>query len=768
MLPSQQLNPQPRLLRTTSKQNIALATIPDSEVDPSFVTGCSGLDNTACNSWRQQQNNLTSGSDDLTSGRNDGMLAYSWGAPSHRQGGPALGQPDAAQYKNLGPRHTDEPSRDDSERCWGPGVRHGDREPEPGVRALHAVKMMHDSNHALYEVSISGEPIVSPSTAPSPKPSVAAPGALDPSTRASLTASWATAPSTVGGEAPATAAEPAPGTAVSHVPPTPEELRDAIPHSSALYCRQHHGWVIFAVTAASATACHISAYWCADPEEKYLLDSLPDTTPRASKPCSDNTDTDRNTAKFGWNCQAPPEKKMHHLHKYPNAVVGSGGYATLRQEVLSPTGGPHIIALPKSGEGADTELGTQGTQSEVQDDNNFRSGWERASLLQHLDLYLCCQCRTQVLCSPAGSVIPGIIPSSALERYIHERTSNPNAGQSNEQSAFASLELMLRIVEEPLWLGNQHYLALTGKVFTTKIGWSESSRQIFDAMGFTVENSRLIPPSLETTTPEGRAARSRLLRVWVELGAVLADYCLRYSKIAPSRNNCIRLTKSRLDDPISEHGKHKMTLNEVGSTCFNQDTFAPHAPPPQPTAGINANRGTPRSIQLMRRGTFSSSHTSAHYDDGPSARTAVLAMATKFAANTISINTGAPTPPEGEVGKLRSEFEQMKAKRDMVKSECDRLQVERDEARAEGQKYRVERDETRIESERYRTERNKAVEQCEAVAETCRELRQRIEGLERVLKEKNEKSRQVVELMIASLHAGTAANPPVSSSEAQS
>ena len=55
-----------------------------------------------------------------------------------------------------------------------------------------------------------------------------------------------------------------------------------------------------------------------------------------------------------------------------------------------------------------------------------------------------------------------------------------------------------------------------------------TSRRIFEAVGFTTEDNRLLPPLLDITTPEGRAARLKLLRVWVEIGAVIADYTSRY------------------------------------------------------------------------------------------------------------------------------------------------------------------------------------------------------------------------------------------------
>lgn len=513
--------------------------VPDTEPDTTFITGGKWPDDTADNSWGQQQNNLGWGNNNSTTGWVHDMQA--WSRSDLRQWGPV--EPEADQWGKLGVIGTDEPFRDESERWWDPEVQRTKRKPGPGMLAPRAIETVHNSDHVLYEVSISGNPTVDSSTALSPKSSVTATGALNSSAGASPATPSATAPPTVAGEAPATGAEPVPDTTVPHVPPTSEELRDATPHPSALYCRRHHGWVIIAVTTSSATASHLSAHWCSNPEKKDMLNKLPDSTLRSDKNCSDDTPTDRSISNSGWNWQ-PLEKKMHHFHKYPNAVAGSGLFPALKRQVPSPTIQPSASETPKPGEDVDMKLETQSTQNETRDDD-IRSGWEQAPLSEHLDLYLCCQCKTQVLCSPGGSFIPGIVPLDALENYIQDRAFNPKPGQSKEQSAFASLEMVLRIVEEPLWLGNQRALSLTGKVFAAKIGWSESIRKIFDAMGFTVEDNKLTPPSLETTTPEGRASRSKLLKAWVEIGAVLADYCSRYSKITTTRKNYIRLANSR-------------------------------------------------------------------------------------------------------------------------------------------------------------------------------------------------------------------------------
>lgn len=56
-----------------------------------------------------------------------------------------------------------------------------------------------------------------------------------------------------------------------------------------------------------------------------------------------------------------------------------------------------------------------------------------------------------------------------------------------------------------------------------------SSKQIFELMGFSEEVSAeneltIQPPYTDTSTPEGRINKRKLLRAWVELSSWLADF----------------------------------------------------------------------------------------------------------------------------------------------------------------------------------------------------------------------------------------------------
>ncbi|KAG9104228.1 ubiquitin-specific protease ubp2, partial [Ceratobasidium sp. 392] len=505
--------PIPSLTSDTRNENYQPPeAVPNSET--TFANNTSGWGNAPGNTgWGDPQND--------TSWAN--ALDPSWNVDFDPEKGWQPVEPDQADWGTLGVLGTDEPWKDDSDKWWDKDLQNTKKKPGPGMLAPRAVEMIHDSDHILYEVSISGSPSFEPSNALSPKPSITATGALNsppPSTPTTISA----AVSVVTKDATDAAAQSTSDAPIvtPHVPPTPEELRDATPHPSALFCRRHYGWVIIqSISAGSATASHLGTHWCSAPDKKELFDKLPDPALRKDKDCLEATPEPASYPTTNWVLK--PEKRMHHFHMYRNVVAGSGLFPPLKRAAPAA---PSLIAAPDE----DAEMGAASQVPETQGgiDDLLQASWESAPPQEHLDLYMCCQCKTQVVCSPAGGVIPCVIPSAVMTSYIQERGSQPKPGQTKEQSVFSSLEMLLRVIEEPLWAGNTRSLAIAGKAFNSKIGWSDNSRLIFEAMGFSVDETRVTPPSLETTTPENRAARLKLLRVWVEMGALMAEYTMRY------------------------------------------------------------------------------------------------------------------------------------------------------------------------------------------------------------------------------------------------
>ncbi|KAF8596170.1 cysteine proteinase [Ceratobasidium sp. AG-I] len=459
--------------------------------------------------------------------------------------------PNPDNWKNLGVIGTDEPWGNDPDKWWDKDLQLTRRKPGPGMLAPRAIEIMHDSDHILYEVSITGNPSAEPSATLSHKTSVRSIGALNAPNPPTPTASTSASPAAGTTE---TTPEPAPEV-IPHVIPTSEELRDATPHPSALFCRRHFGWVVISIIAASATASHLGSHWCSDPDKKAIFDTLPDPALRNDKDCLERETSPSKASLYGTiNWSTDKEPKMHHFHVYRNVVAGSGLYPPLKRQIstISPP-----LPVTSSNAGGDVDMASQSQVLEADDktDDAPETSWKEAPPAEHLDLYMCCQCKTQVVCSPDGGVIPCVIPADVIEGFIRERGSQPKPGQTSEQSVFMSLEMIMRIIEEPLWVGNTKALTITGKAFNNKIGWSDSSRRIFEAMDFTMEDNHLSPPSLENTTPKGRASRSKLLRIWVEVGALLAYYSSRNSSLKSIRTNYIRINGAR--ENIAKHlGSH--------------------------------------------------------------------------------------------------------------------------------------------------------------------------------------------------------------------
>lgn len=356
-------------------------------------------------------------------------------------------QPDVSDWGNLGVIGTDEPWRDNSDKWWDRELQRSRRRPGPGMLAPRAIEAMHDSDHILYEVTITGNPSTEPSTALSPKASIRSVGALNapnPSVPSTSTPAVTTpAPASAVGAKETT---PEPDVEVNpHVTPTAEELRDAIPHPSALYCRRHLGWFVVSIITASATASHLGTHWCADPDKKAIFDTLPDPTLRNDKDCLEReTSPNKGSLYATINWSNEKEPKMHHFHVYHNVVAGSGLYPPLKRQI-STVSAP--VPASSSNPGGDVDMTSQSQVLEVEDTAEVapETTWKEAPPTEHLDLYMCCQCKTQVICSPDGGVIPCVIPADAIEGFIQERGSHPKPGQTPEQSAFTSLEMIMRL-----------------------------------------------------------------------------------------------------------------------------------------------------------------------------------------------------------------------------------------------------------------------------------------------------------------------------------
>ncbi|RPD69337.1 cysteine proteinase [Lentinus tigrinus ALCF2SS1-7] len=259
--------------------------------------------------------------------------------------------------------------------------------------------------------------------------------------------------------------QPHPPLATSPTPhtPTADEVRTAIPHPNAYYCREHNGWVLLLWRSSTVLPPLVK-----DPEAP-----LPDQARR----------------RVTTSCVGDDEQPFgqvnvtHHWHRYEKAV----------------------------------------------DATKLNPPYSHGDLL--LDLYLCCQCSTYCLVS---DVIPGVIPLPLMDEFTREKIANPAPDKSPRATAVAAWETVLTILDNRLWRDEKRSLPISRNKFRTKIGWNENVAQVFDSLGFPLENLSqgaqkagelaLHPPPIDSDTPEGAASRKKLLRAWVELSAWLVIF----------------------------------------------------------------------------------------------------------------------------------------------------------------------------------------------------------------------------------------------------
>ncbi|KAI0352188.1 cysteine proteinase [Trametes cingulata] len=299
--------------------------------------------------------------------------------------------------------------RDENEELhWYDPAVHALR-PGPGVLPPLLADMLHDPDHALYSVSTQPHP---PSTTP-------------------------------------------------HVP-SADEVRTAIPHPNAYYCREHNGWVFLLWRSSSV---------------------LPPLVKDPETPLPDQARRKRTTSCVGDGEQPfGPANLTHHWHRYEKAVDA-------------------------------TKLNPPYTHGELL-----------------LDLYLCCQCSMYCLVS---DVIPGVIPAALVDAFTRDKLSHPAVDKTPRATAVAGWETILTIIDNRLWRNETRSLPITRPRFKGKVGWNDTVRQVFEIVGFPLQDLQqgqsasepaLQPPQIDPATPEGKASRTKLLRAWIEVGAWLAIF----------------------------------------------------------------------------------------------------------------------------------------------------------------------------------------------------------------------------------------------------
>ncbi|KAK7686516.1 hypothetical protein QCA50_010114 [Cerrena zonata] len=282
-------------------------------------------------------------------------------------------------------------------------------------------------------------------------------------------------------------------TAPSFTPPTPEEVRTAIPHPNAYYCNQKNGWVL--------------VYWCSSTILPPLVHPLtPDQLPDHRRRKFTNSCIDESL-----HTQGQPNK-THHFHRYERAVDSRHLTTPFRRSEWevdeTKKRRRHKMTIIDNPENVPT-IEEEDFQSESQTDL--------------LDLFICCQCAVYCLVS---RVIPGVIPLKIAEEFTKEKMANPSVDHTPRATALRAWETVTTIVQNRLFRGETRVLPVTRPTFLHKVGWNKVVSSVFESLGFVPQSGpnkddvvSLHPPDTEPTTPEGKRNRARLLRAWIEISS---------------------------------------------------------------------------------------------------------------------------------------------------------------------------------------------------------------------------------------------------------
>lgn len=200
--------------------------------------------------------------------------------------------------------------------------------------------------------------------------------------------------------------------------PTAEEVRTAVPHPNAYYCRKHNGWVLLIWKSSSVNP----------PFSRSFKGILPDPSRRRST----NSCIGDGEQPLG------PANITHHFHSHERAVNArrlthpfnasqweNEERSKLRHRRMTLRGDDPATVMDQVAE--DTRMDVD--QEEGEGDL--------------LDLYVCCQCSFYVI---ASDVISGVVPVKLIEDLVKNKMENPPPDKSGELAALITLETILRYV----------------------------------------------------------------------------------------------------------------------------------------------------------------------------------------------------------------------------------------------------------------------------------------------------------------------------------
>lgn len=277
---------------------------------------------------------------------------------------------------------------DEEEKWWDPELRERRKRPGPGILPPLLADLLHNPEHTLYSVTVSP-----PGSKHQHSNSVS-------SISSQSSASRSDSPS-------------------SHAP-SADEVRMAVPHPNAYYCKEHNGWVLIS--------------WCSSSVLPPLARSFSSTT--AYFP-------DQTRRKRTQSCVGDGEQpfgqanKTHHFHRYERAVDA------------------RMLTIPyKRSDWEEEDLRKRQRRKMTlheEGENTPENAEKREADTEGdlLDLYVCCQCSVYCLSS---QVIPGVIPAKYMEEVTKEKLAHPALDKTAHATVMAAWETFTAYVLPHLYL----------------------------------------------------------------------------------------------------------------------------------------------------------------------------------------------------------------------------------------------------------------------------------------------------------------------------
>ena len=298
--------------------------------------------------------------------------------------------------------------RNDSEEIhwWNAHVRAAHPRPGHGILPPVLADRLHHPEHTLFSVTVT-PPDFKPLVPPTPTPPQPAQSESPKHHRSTDSASSSHA------------SQPLHPSTSSPSYPTPDEVRTAVPHPSAYYCRKHNGWVLLV--------------WKSSSVNPPLSRSFKGTLPEPSRRRSANSCIGDGEQPLG------PANITHHFHPYERAIDARRLTHPFNASQWECEERSKFRRRKMTLRGDDPTAVISVLERETDD---ARMDVDEEGEGDLLDLYDCCQCSFYVI---ASDVIPGVVPVKLIEDLVKNKIENPPPEKSGELAALTTLEMILTL-----------------------------------------------------------------------------------------------------------------------------------------------------------------------------------------------------------------------------------------------------------------------------------------------------------------------------------